>query len=203
MIIFIDTNVFLSFYQFTNDDLEQLKKLAVLLEDNKVSLCLPEQVIREFNRNRENKIAEAMKLLRDQKFSFQFPQFCKDYEEYVQLKDLMKESSKLHSKLLERAQEDIWSQKLKADETIQSLFNFAERVECGDEIMELARLRMDIRNPPGKNGSLGDAINWEALLTHVPEKEDIYFIADDKDYYSPLDSSVFNTFLQHEWTSRK
>jgi len=60
MDIFLDTNVFLSFYHFSSDDLEELKKLAVLAREGQVTLHLPEQVINEFRRNRANKIADAV-----------------------------------------------------------------------------------------------------------------------------------------------
>ena len=52
MNIFIDTNVYLSFYHLSSDDLEELKKLVVLAREGKVVLLLPEQVIDEFRRNR-------------------------------------------------------------------------------------------------------------------------------------------------------
>ncbi len=55
MNIFIDTNIFLSFFHFSSDDLEELKKLAVFLRRGKVRLWLPEQVVRNFSAiEREN-----------------------------------------------------------------------------------------------------------------------------------------------------
>ena len=62
MNIFIDTNVYLSFYHLSSDDLEELKKLVVLAREGKVVLLLPEQVIDEFRRNRAAKIADALSL---------------------------------------------------------------------------------------------------------------------------------------------
>ena len=59
---------------------------------------------------------------------------------------------------------------------------------------------MDVRNPPGKDGSLGDAINWECLLENVPMGEDLYLVADDKDYYSILDENILKEFLDEEWS---
>ena len=46
--LFIDTNVYLKFYHYSNDDLEELNKLLVLLDNEKLELYLPEQVINEF-----------------------------------------------------------------------------------------------------------------------------------------------------------
>ena len=90
MNLFIDTNIFLSFYHFTSDDLEELKKLRVLLEEQALTLLIPRQVINEFRRNRQNKIADALNRLQGQRLNLQFPQVCKDYDEYVLLRDLQK-----------------------------------------------------------------------------------------------------------------
>jgi hypothetical protein len=54
---------------------------------------------------------------------------------------------------------------------------------------------MSVGNPPGKQGSLGDAINWEALLAEVPDGEDLYLIADDRDYLSVLNENKPKEFL--------
>ena len=40
MNLFIDTNIFLSFYHLSSDDLEELRKLAALLEQKKATLYL-------------------------------------------------------------------------------------------------------------------------------------------------------------------
>lgn len=44
MNLFIDTNVFLSFYHLSDDDLEEIRKLSVLLERGNIRLWLPQQV---------------------------------------------------------------------------------------------------------------------------------------------------------------
>jgi predicted nucleic acid-binding protein len=78
MELFIDTNVFLSFLHYSGDDLEELNKLAVLLREGRLRLLLPDQVAAEFRRNREAKIADSLKRLRDIRLAPQFPQICKD-----------------------------------------------------------------------------------------------------------------------------
>lgn len=57
--IFIDTNVFLAFYAYTKDDVEALKIVSELAKAKKLILHVPDQVIFEFDRNREAKIAES------------------------------------------------------------------------------------------------------------------------------------------------
>ena len=203
MKLFIDTNIFLSFYHLTSEDLEELRKLGVLLEQKEVTLYLTDQVRAEFGRNRELKIADALKRLGEQRINPQFPQMCKDYGEYRELRDLQKAYEAAHSVLLKGISSDVAAQTLKADKTIQELFSKATILETTGELVENARLRMQVGNPPGKEGSLGDAISWEALLQHVPDKEDLFFIADDRDYVSVLDENKFKDFLFQEWRDRK
>ena len=102
MNVFLDTNIFLSFYHLTNDDLEELLKLKVMLEKKNVVLFLPTQIMDEYWRNRENKIAAALKSLKDQNLKLQFPVLCKDYMEYDTLRELQKELGKQHSSLLSK-----------------------------------------------------------------------------------------------------
>lgn len=203
MNLFIDTNVFLSFYHLSNDDLEEIHKLAVLLEKGDMKLWLPEQVKDEFKRNRENKISDALKKLKEQQKKPQFPQICKDYAEYTDIRELQEEYGKKLSTLIEKISDDVETKSLKADEKIEELFEKASIIETTPELVEKARFRMDVRNPPGKDGSLGDAINWEGLLASVPDKEDLYLVADDKDYYSVLDENSMKDFLSDEWHKKK
>lgn len=85
MHIFIDANIFLSFFHLSSDDLEALKSLAVLVKEDQVELYIPEQVIDEFNRNRAGKIADALKRLQEHKFGPAIPQMAKKYDEYKKL----------------------------------------------------------------------------------------------------------------------
>jgi predicted nucleic acid-binding protein len=201
--LFIDTNILLSFYHFTSEDLEELKKLAVLINKNAIRLFLPEQVVHEFRRNRDAKIADALKRLRQQKIGLQFPQLCKDYAEYEKLTNLQVAYDQTHAALLSRVERDIAVQALKADKIIDGLFSATKTIATKPELVDRARMRMDLGNPPGKNGSLGDALNWETLLVSAPESESLHFVADDKDYASPLEAAAFNSFLLAEWEETK
>tara|TARA_R110002167_G_C12669020_1_gene650558 strand:- start:561 stop:1538 length:978 start_codon:yes stop_codon:yes gene_type:complete len=201
--LFIDTNVFLSFFHLSNDDLEELHKLAVLIERGEITLWLPDQVKDEFKRNRENKVSEAIKKLKEQKSKPQFPQICKDYDEYSEIRELQKEYEKKLSSLTKKVSEDVSGRTLKADQKIAELFQAATAIETSQELVNRACFRMDVRNPPGKDGSLGDAINWEGLLESVPKNEVLYLVADDRDYYSVLDDSKLKDFLQDEWQEKK
>lgn len=203
MHLFIDTNIFLSFFHFSKDDLAELEKLAVLIRGHKVQLWLPEQAVNEFRRNRESKIGESLKGLREQRLNLSFPQICKDYPEYSTLQALRTEFEKQHAAMMQQLEKAVADEALKADELIKELFSLATVVEHTDAIVKAARLRMDLGNPPGKKGSLGDAVNWETLLAAVPNNEGIEFVSDDKDFCSPLDDQKFDAFLWAEWQETK
>jgi predicted nucleic acid-binding protein len=203
MNLFIDTNVYLSFYHLSSDDLDELKKLVVIVRKGRVRLFMPEQVMMEFRRNRSGKIADALKRLREQRLNLQFPQISRHYDEYEQLRAAQRDYEKHHAALVARVEEDIASRKLKADGVIQQLIDIAHLIPTSTGLIEGARLRMDLGNPPGKKGSLGDAVNWEALLSAVPSGEDLHFVTEDNDYSSPLDPNSFEPFLLEEWHNNK
>jgi len=202
MKLFIDTNIYLSFYHFTSDDLDELGKLAVIMADGTVTLYVPEQVADEFQRNREAKIAQALKQLKGQRLNLQFPQLCKDYSEYNAMRISQKKFEQAHAELLEKLAIDISEKTLKADKTIAMLFEQSSHIPNSDELVQKARLRIEIGRPPGKKDSLGDALNWEALLATVP-RENLYFVSDDKDYCSPLRDDLFSRYLEDEWKKTK
>ena len=203
MNIFIDTNIWLSFYHFSSDDLEELRKLGGLLEKRSVRVHLPEQVIEEFRRNREAKFVDAMKRFKDERLSEEFPQLCRQYNpEYQQMRDAITAYREAKKRLLQQVENHYEKEELKADQVIQELFGKATTVRVSQEIIDRARFRMDKGNPPGKKGSFGDAINWECLLATLNPNCDLYFIAEDKDWRSTWNEEEFEAFLRWEWKSK-
>ena len=203
MNLFIDTNVYLTFYHYSSDDLEQLKKLLVAIQSGQVKLWLPNQVIDEFGRNREVKIADALRLFNEQKLPDKFPQICKGYDGYQHLIDAVNAYSHNKSVLIDNLKEDVTTKNLGADKLIGDLFEAATIIEVTSEIVSKAKLRYDLGNPPGKVGSYGDAINWECLLATVIDTEDVCFVARDKDYLSAIDKTKFSDYLSEEWNKKK
>ena len=202
MNLFIDTNVFLSFYHLSSDDLEELRKLVVLIVQNKVNLFLPIQVLDEFRRNRDTKIADAIRRFSEEKLNRQFPQICKEYDEYKVMQEAITKYFEAQSKIIEKLNNDFSNQTFIADNIISDLFRKAEKIVVSDEIFEKAKRRSELGNPPGKEG-LGDAINWECLMEAVAEEEDLFFISDDRDYQSQSNKDLFLPFLNSEWQESK
>jgi len=202
MNLFIDTNIYLTFYHYSSDDLEELKKLAVAIKSGEITLYSTQQIQDEFKRNRESKIADALKRFNEQKLGTQFPQICKDYEEYKALRDAVSAYDQYKERILEKLLTAVKANSLGADKIILELFAKTKTFEHDDSIFEIAKKRMERGNPPGKDGSLGDAINWETLLRKMP-KEELSLITDDKDYISQVDDTRLSEFLSNEWEKLK
>lgn len=114
--LFIDSNIWLSLYHFTSDDLTQFEKLKDFL-DKDIRLWIPHQVYDEVLRNREAKIQDAFK-----KFEFskiQYPVFCRQYDEYTQFTTDYNELLKRHTAWKRKIEGDIQSVNLPADKTIK------------------------------------------------------------------------------------
>ncbi|HEX4498373.1 MAG TPA: PIN domain-containing protein [Thermoanaerobaculia bacterium] len=203
MSLFLDSNVWLSFYHYSNDDLEELRKLLVLIEKKKLELLLPEQVVDEVRRNRDNKIANALDSFKGEKLNGSFLRICHDYEEYDVMRKAVRDFQSAKAKLIEKLRSDSLEGSLKADEIIKQLFSAARRIPVSEAILTQAKQRHDRGNPPGKVGSYGDAVNWECLLGDVPEKQDLFFISGDGDFASKIDGEVFSPFLAQEWSEMK
>ena len=203
MYLFIDTNILLSFYSLNQDDLAELNKIIEAIESKQITLLLTNQIVDEFNRNREQRIEGAIKSFRTQTFSTQFPQLCEDYPEIDTLREALKRHEQAHAALTTKILVDIKAKTLKADRIIESLFRLGKQLTPDLNTIDKARLRMSVGNPPGKNNSLGDAINWESLLDETAQGEDLYFITGDKDYCSALNDDDFSDFLLTEWYNRK
>lgn len=201
--LFIDTNVLLSFYHLTSEDIEELKKLVALVESKEISLIVPKQVEDEFWRNRGGKISDAVKKLRETKFNASFPAFSKGYAEYDELRRLLKDADRLHAELVSKIMNDAKHTSLKADEVVTGLFKKATKPKFDHNHYRNALKRVQLGNPPGKNASLGDAVNWETLLVTVDKGTDLYLVSEDKDYRSQLSEGAFNEFLREEWENEK
>lgn len=197
--LFIDSNIWLSLYHFTNDDLAQFSKLKDMVNKS-IRLFVPQQVYDEIVRNREAKLKDALKSFEVN--AFRFPAFCKGYSEFEKTKDAYNNFVLQVNTWKKKIEVDIQSHRLPADVTISHILEDVELIPCHDYI-DKAYMRYRIGNPPGKDNKYGDAINWECLLASVPHGEDLYFISADKDYRSDLIDGQIKDFLNLEWIKKK
>ena len=199
MNVFVDTCVFFSFYEHSNEDLNELDKLTDYISEKKIHLHLTQQVVQEFGRSRERIIAKVMGQLKETDLSRNFPQVCKSYDEYKVLRKKIEEYSNARSSLLDAMEEDILNETLAADTLMKKLFASTSVIKNESAIVSKAKERMELGNPPGKTNSIGDAINWETLLDSVEEGQDLYLISSDGDFQSKYRKNYMNPFLAKEW----
>ncbi len=198
--LFIDSNIWLALYHFTEDDLKSFSKLEKYL-GREVRLIVTDQVYYEVQRNREPKIADAFK-----GFSMpdiKYPVFCRSYSEFESFSASYGGLKKDYEAWRNKIDSDIRAKCTPADETIRSLFEKAERIHLNEGIVQRGMIRSERGNPPGKKGSCGDAINWECLLEHVDKGNDLYIISADRDFASPLYKNRISQCLAEEWEHAK
>ena len=203
MHVFIDTNILLNFFHFTSEELDALTEVFATREHGSASVHLTQQVKDEFIRNRDNKIKSALKRFREANLVPQLPSFMKAYEEFSQIRRLANELKLASKGILTKADKDIRERELLADRLINEIFKSSDIRMISDEVFGEATRRMALGNPPGKDGSLGDAVNWISLLQSVPDDEDIHLISEDGDFYSCLNEDAPSAFLAEEWGEKK
>lgn len=203
MHVFIDTNIFLSFYDFSSEDLTELDKLLQFIKVQELILHVPQQVIDETWRNRDAKINTSLSTFKKWTSPLSFPAYCKTYPGYEDLKQGIENCEKQHKVLLEEVKNHIKKRELQADILIKKLFKAVAPIERTPAILAKAQERVAIGHPPGKPKEFGDAIHWESLLSVVPDGEDLHLISRDEDFFSPLDKNQPHPFLMDEWTAKK
>lgn len=193
--LFIDTNTLLGFYRYSQDDLKKLGELEDLIVKTKdIILYVNRQQVDEFYRNREKVITTAVKEITAK---ISLPVLFSGHKEYKQIISKARVINEDVERLKKETLVDAKKGTLKADQVINRLFN--NYSEFSQKVLAKAEKRMAVGNPPGKQGSLGDAIHWEYLLENVPESEDIHLVTADGDFGSALDSSKVNNMLEREW----
>ena len=203
MHVFIDTNILLNFFHFSKEELDSLNDVFASHEHGSACVHLTEQVCNEFKRNRETRIKDALRRFRETKFKLQFPSFMKGYEEYSEIRKLANELTDLQKNILKKVEADISANNLIADLLIEEIFETSEIIALTKKVYEKSLMRSALGNPPGKNDSIGDAVNWTMLLESVPHGEDIHIISEDGDFFSSLDEQKPHPFLDEEWVKEK
>lgn len=206
--LFIDTNVYLSFYHFSSDAIDSIDGLIERVLAGDIVVHLPEQVENEWERNREIKLSNAASEFQKITFQNQIPRHMHDLSKAQTYLDAVKEAKKARDHLIAEANAKARTSGLKVDVMLRRLFDASIKHEDDDGIYDLGKRRADRGNPPGKPGSVGDQYNWEMLLAKVPDA-DLYVVTKDGDYGSPLggkdESGIAypHPFLKREWSKRK
>lgn len=203
MYLFIDTNIFLSFFGYTgDDDLQTLLKIRHHIKRKHVQFILTDQVIHEFNRRRSDRIRQTIEEFIKTPVNRSVPQIGEGLDAYDPLgKTLQRaynEKTKLINDIRQKAQSTIPS--LPPDPIIKTIFDHPGRIDASAADIEKANERMNRGNPPGKGNSKGDAINWEIILRTTPaQSDDLHIVSADGDFADALDKNRLHSFLRHEY----
>lgn len=201
--LFIDANIWLSLYFFSNDTLNQFESLKEYL-NKQIKLFVSDQVYNEVLRNRDGRIKEAWDSFSKKSFQVnKAPTFCQEYPEYDAIQKQSNVLEQQYNELKDKIKHDILTHSLKADKLLSELFDGIEKMNTSSEITSKAEQRSKVGNPPGKKDSIGDGINWELLLECVPDGEDLFLISGDGDFCSKFDNDKLNFFLEKEWNKKK
>ena len=198
--LFIDANIWLSLYSFTSNDLDQFSKLRTL-KSQEIKLVIPSQTRDEVVRNRDARIKQTLSEFKLD--NLKFPAFCKNYPEYESFSQDYDALKMRHTQWCTAIRDDIRRRRLPADVAIEEFFDSCPITECTSEMIHKAELRSKLGNPPGKKGSIGDAVNWECLLATVPDGQDLFLVSEDNDYKTDLHENNLDLFLSEEWKTKK
>lgn len=207
MHLFIDTNIFLNFYTYPDDDDGVIDGLLENIGPSKIVLHLPKQVENEFERNRESKLHGAVTEFQNSKFPNAVPNHMRGTEAARNYQDAIKIAESAKKTLIANATGLALQNDLPVDKKITELFNKSQKYAEDDATFKLAIERSQRGNPPGKGESVGDRYNWEVLLKHVPAG-DLHIVSKDGDYASPLANLDKRTvkakrYLSEEWSKKK
>lgn len=208
MHLFIDTNIFLNFYTYPDDDDDGvIDELLENIGPNKIVLHLPKQVENEFERNRESKLHSAVTEFQSSKFPNAVPNHMRGTEAARNYQEAIKVAESAKKTLIANATGLALQSDLPVDKKITEIFNKSQKYDEDDATFKLAIERSQRGNPPGKGESVGDRYNWEVLLKHVPAG-DLHIVSKDGDYASPLANLDKRTvkskrYLSEEWSKKK
>lgn len=201
--LFIDTNIFLNLYEYSNDGVEELDKLVAEMNAGGIDLHVPKHLLNELERNRESKLKNAAAEFQRATFPEKVPRHMLGTQGAKDYADAVKKAKEARKVLVGTANAHALQKKLNIDIKYAELFDKATQHPEESDTFALAMERMHKGNPPGKSGSVGDQYNWETLLKALPD-EDLHIVSADGDFVSPLgDQDRPLAFLEREWSERK
>jgi len=195
----IDANVYLSFLQRNTDELELLSIFEKLLQTNKVSLLVPQQVVDEFDIKRDDVLKGVLDRLKGGLPKIEIAACFSEYAETKKLLGLKGQYEGAHRKLIERFESEIQDRTLKAEVLVRKLFELGRRLPHGRDECERAANRRALGRPPE---GTGDSLIWESVLADENGGRDMHFVSDDTDFCSSLDRDLPDSFLKKEWSAK-
>ncbi|GLK51157.1 PIN domain-containing protein [Maricaulis virginensis] len=201
--VFIDTCEFVKFFEASKVDIKTLAKFADKISDTDFVFVTTKQVKQEYKKNRLRAIKTIIEstVNRNPKI---LPPALGSIDEKNKYESLISETEKLISEVSRKALAKAKNNRLGADQAIKKIFDSSTEIEITPEIIQKARNRFDRGLPPrkyGKSDSIGDAINWECLLSNAGFLDELYIVSGDGDFESQLFPLRPNELLSDDWAS--
>ena len=165
--LFIDTNIFLSFYAYTNDDVEELRKLSSLIKTGQLKLFLTEQVKDEFYRNREEKLKESIKEFGKSTATDSIPRFMETYASIRNYRQSLQGLLKAKDEAITQAKKEAEGRSIAADTLFRELVDAA-----GERRIREINERLGVLSPTEiSRGSLPTEIGAEEVNALYEERD--------------------------------
>ncbi len=195
--VFLDTNILLSFFEISQQEVETLSDAVLLADHQELIFVSTPQVKREFHKRRNGVLHKSIKDFSELRMP-QPPMAVKSFSGIEEYYKARKDLTNVHQKLLEKMRSASVEHDFTADRVIENYFDKCNFINENKEILEAAHMRTLLGFPPGKNGSVGDRLNWECLLS-LPEYINLTIVSDDVDFRDKLNNKKVDDFLERQW----
>ena len=184
--IYIDTNIFIGFYQSSEDPISILDEIAEYSQH----LVTSSQTINEFHRNRVGVLNKLIKNFRESaKFNPFYTSLIKHLPEFDALIEVCQQAKEKSLAIVNSLEAAKKRERDPVAIKFDMIFNHpsAIQIALSDRLIEKAHRRKLLGNPPTSSDktTIGDEVIWEALLADV--KEDLIIVTRDKTYINNLE----------------
>jgi len=195
-LLYIDANIYLEFYKSNNPEYKKLLNSIVELKDK---IFITEQFVFEIERNQLKIYKDSLKGYTEQSIleRKQLPLHLDDLE--TKISDWNRQRTKLRkavedsNKDMDLILEEMFKQIAKSEDIISIKLKevFDTKKPPTSDVLQKARYRKEIGNPPGKSkDTLGDQLSWEMLLEEIYKVSRIWFVTRDGDYFVKFEKEI-------------
>lgn len=178
--IYIDTNVYLDFYQASTDRLEVFKEI----ERHGKNIVIVTQTISEFLRNRVQRLELlAQHVEKSTSGGIYTTTIIRELQQFDEIVTRQKEIKKLSATMVETLHK--WRDHADSDPLFSAIHKITESaltITPTDQAFKLAKRRKLVGDPPTSpdKQTIGDELIWEALLESI--KEDLIIVTRDRTF---------------------
>ncbi|OGY07919.1 MAG: hypothetical protein A2700_01295 [Candidatus Blackburnbacteria bacterium RIFCSPHIGHO2_01_FULL_44_64] len=200
MRVFVDAGVYMDYLKGNGVRIHVLETFEDLLEKKKFKLVFPKVTKEEIYRGIP---MDYRRFSKGNVLKASIPEVPAGVEEGEKFKEAQDLLNKYNQVIEEVRKQSLAAVDNILEKHIERLLKCSEEIKEDTEILEVAQIRKQKGNPPGKSSDpLGDEIVWELLLKTCID-EDLVIIAKDNDWkYSDEGKSVIHPFLQKEWSEK-